>query len=58
MPRPDVGSRYPDVTCHDAVHVQRRMLRALWDVERLALVYGWSMGAMRIEGQVRALLAR
>jgi homoserine O-acetyltransferase len=46
-PWPDVGSRYPDVTLFDAVHVQRRMLKELWGIERLALVYGWSMGAMQ-----------
>jgi homoserine O-acetyltransferase len=46
-PWPDTGSRYPDVTCYDAVHVQRRMLQQLWGIERLALVYGWSMGAMQ-----------
>lgn len=46
-PWPDVGSRYPDVSYFDAVHVQRRMLAALWGIERVALVYGWSMGAMQ-----------
>ncbi len=46
-PWPDVGTRYPDVTFHDAVHVQRRMLAELWGIEKLALVYGWSMGAMQ-----------
>jgi homoserine O-acetyltransferase len=46
-PWPDVGSRYPDVTYFDAVHVQRRMLQELWGIDRLALVYGWSMGAMQ-----------
>ncbi len=46
-PWPDVGSRYPDVTFFDAVHVQRRMLAELWGIERVALVYGWSMGAMQ-----------
>ena len=46
-PWPDVGSRYPDVTYFDAVHVQRRMLQALWGIDKLALVYGWSMGAMQ-----------
>ena len=46
-PWPDVGTRYPDVTYHDAVHVQRRMLAELWGIEKLALVYGWSMGAMQ-----------
>ena len=46
-PWPDVGTRYPDVTYHDAVHVQRRMLAELWGIDRVALVYGWSMGAMQ-----------
>lgn len=46
-PWPDVGSRYPDVSYFDAVHVQRRMLAQLWGIERVALVYGWSMGAMQ-----------
>ena len=46
-PWPDVGTRYPDVTCFDAVQVQRRMLAEIWGVTKLALVYGWSMGAMQ-----------
>ena len=46
-PWPDVGSRYPDVTLFDAVHVQRRMLLELWGIEKVALVYGWSMGGMQ-----------
>ena len=46
-PWPDVGTRYPDVSLFDAVHVQRRMLKEVWGIERLALVYGWSMGAMQ-----------
>ena len=44
---PDTGTRYPDVSFYDAVHVQRRMLAELWGIEKLALVYGWSMGAMQ-----------
>ncbi len=46
-PWPDVGTRYPDVTMFDAVHVQRRMCRELWGIEKVALVYGWSMGGMQ-----------
>ena len=46
-PWPDTGTRYPNVTYFDAVHVQRRMLAELWGIERVALVYGWSMGAMQ-----------
>ena len=47
-PWPDVGTRYPDVTCFDAVQVQRRMLQEVWGIDHLALVYGWSMGAMAL----------
>lgn len=46
-PWPDTGDRYPNVTYYDAVHVQRRMLEELWGIKRVALVYGWSMGAMQ-----------
>lgn len=46
-PWPDVGSRYPNVTYFDAVQVQRRMLAELWGIDKVALVYGWSMGAMQ-----------
>jgi homoserine O-acetyltransferase len=46
-PWPDVGTRYPDVTYFDAVHVQRRMLAELWGIDKVALVHGWSMGAMQ-----------
>jgi len=41
------GMPYPDITYWDAVQVQRRMLAELWGIERVALVYGWSMGAMQ-----------
>ena len=41
------GVRHPEVTFFDAVHVQRRLLRERFGIERLALVYGWSMGAMQ-----------
>jgi homoserine O-acetyltransferase len=44
---PDVGTRYPDVSYFDAVHVQHRMLAEVWGIDQLALVYGWSMGAMQ-----------
>ncbi|QHI98951.1 alpha/beta fold hydrolase [Xylophilus rhododendri] len=46
-PWPDVGTRYPDVSYFDAVQVQKRMLSELWGIERVALVYGWSMGGMQ-----------
>jgi homoserine O-acetyltransferase len=41
------GGVYPAVTYFDAVQVQRRMLMELWGIDRVALVYGWSMGAMQ-----------
>jgi homoserine O-acetyltransferase len=46
-PWPDTGPNYPQVTYYDAVRVQHRMLAEVWNVERLALVYGWSMGGMQ-----------
>ncbi|MFL5306922.1 MAG: alpha/beta fold hydrolase [Polyangia bacterium] len=36
-----------DVTHHDNVAAQERLLRELFGVETLALVYGWSMGAQQ-----------
>ncbi|QOT82056.1 alpha/beta fold hydrolase [Cupriavidus basilensis] len=44
---PNVGTRYPNVSYFDAVHVQKKMLLELWGVERVQLVYGWSMGGMQ-----------
>lgn len=39
---------YPTlVTAWDNVHAQRRMLREVFGIERLACVYGWSMGAQQ-----------
>ena len=46
MPAPP-GETYPDVTVYDAVQVQRRMLADVFGIDRVALVYGWSMGAMQ-----------
>lgn len=46
-PWPLVGDRYPQVTYHDAVGVQQRLLAEVFGVERVALVYGWSMGGMQ-----------
>ena len=41
------GTPYPDVTVFDAVQVQRQMLAEVFGIDRIALVYGWSMGAMQ-----------
>lgn len=38
---------YPLVSYHDAVAVQRRLLLERLGIERVALVYGWSMGGMQ-----------
>jgi len=46
-PWPLVGDRYPQVTYHDAVRVQQRLLSEVFGVRRVRLVYGWSMGAMQ-----------
>jgi homoserine O-acetyltransferase len=40
-------SRYPHWSIHDNVVVQRRLLREVLGVERLKMVYGWSMGGMQ-----------
>ncbi len=39
--------RTPLFTHWDNVHAQRRLLAEVFGVERLALVYGWSMGAQQ-----------
>lgn len=44
---PLVGDRYPNVSYHDAVRVQERLLREVFGIEKVALVYGWSMGGMQ-----------
>ena len=40
-------SDFPRISYHDAVSVQRRMLGEVFGIERVALVYGWSMGGMQ-----------
>jgi len=45
---PSDAPDYPAlVTIHDNVQVQRRALRELFAIERIACVYGWSMGALQ-----------
>ncbi|MSP48884.1 MAG: alpha/beta fold hydrolase [Alphaproteobacteria bacterium] len=39
--------RYPGVTTYDNVMVQRRMMREVFGVERVKMVYGWSMGGQQ-----------
>jgi homoserine O-acetyltransferase len=38
---------FPQVTTYDNVMLQRQMLLELWGIDRLKLVYGWSMGAQQ-----------
>ncbi len=45
---PSERADYPAlVTIFDNVHAQRRLLREQFGIERLACVYGWSMGALQ-----------
>ena len=44
---PLIGDRHPDVTYHDAVRVQQRLLAEVFGIETVQLAYGWSMGAMQ-----------
>ena len=44
-PAPQDGPRFPHVTLHDNVFCQHRLLTEHLGVERVALVYGWSMAA-------------
>jgi homoserine O-acetyltransferase/O-succinyltransferase len=62
-PPPFDGPRFPRVTLYDNVACQHRLLTEVLGVERLALVMGWSMGAMQAyqwaaqyPGMVRAIL--
>jgi len=43
-PAPFDGPRFPDITMHDNVACQYRLLREAFGIERVALVTGWSMG--------------
>ena len=38
---------FPDISYHDAVAVQRRLLVEQFGISKIALVYGWSMGGMQ-----------
>ena len=41
------GALFPDISYHDAVTVQRRLLVEQFGIKEIALVYGWSMGGMQ-----------
>ena len=41
------GRRYPRVTLADNVRMQHRLVTELFGVQKIALVYGWSMGGQQ-----------
>lgn len=47
MPAPYNGSRFPRVTACDNVRLQHRLVTEKFGVRKLALVTGWSMGALQ-----------
>ena len=46
-PPPFDRGRYPDFTMADNVRVQQRLLQEVFGIERVCLVYGFSMGAQQ-----------
>ena len=46
-PAPHDGPRFPQVTACDNVRLQHRLVTEKFGVKRLALVAGWSMGALQ-----------
>jgi homoserine O-acetyltransferase len=44
---PFSGSRWPNLTIADNVHIQHRMLREVFGIEKLAMACGWSMGGIQ-----------
>lgn len=47
LSEPFGGGRYPIFTHVDNVQAQRRLMTDVFGIERLALAYGWSMGAQQ-----------
>lgn len=46
-PSPYGGGQFPGITVYDNVRCQHRLLTEQFGIERIALVTGWSMGAMQ-----------
>ena len=46
-PSNTTGGAFPEVTTYDNVLQQRRLMAELFGVDRVKLVYGWSMGAQQ-----------
>ncbi len=44
---PHSKARYPHFTLYDNVQAQKRLTTEVFGVDRIALVYGWSMGAQQ-----------
>ena len=44
---PKEWGEFPEVTTYDNVTQQRRLLNELFGVDRVKMVYGWSMGAQQ-----------
>ena len=44
---PGNGGVFPEITTYDNVMLQRQMMLELFGVNRLKMVYGWSMGAQQ-----------
>jgi homoserine O-acetyltransferase len=38
---------FPNISYHDAISVQHRLMTERFDISKIALVYGWSMGGMQ-----------
>lgn len=47
MTAPFGADQYPAFTHWDNVHAQRQLLSDVFGIEKLALIYGWSMGAQQ-----------
>ena len=47
LPEPFGHGRFPVFTHWDNVHAQRRLITEVFGIDRLALAYGWSMGAQQ-----------
>jgi homoserine O-acetyltransferase/O-succinyltransferase len=47
LPMPHNNGRYPVFTHWDNVHAQKRLIDEVFGIDKLALIYGWSMGGQQ-----------
>ena len=47
LPEPFGHGRFPEFTHWDNIHAQKRLVEEVFGVERVAMVYGWSMGGQQ-----------